>query len=255
MANAMTGLDIDELVRLSRLPFDEAKPVLMRGVVADPEDFFGEARVQEYLAEPKLVTRSGIFRKQELVGVPSEYTPTFIGNHRGLSDTTVVYRGVQRIPGPVRDACVALAERGGWPSVHAVALESPEGIVSLKPHWDMYPVFAFQTVGYKRWIVQRPIVDTADDVIEEWYSRSYGNGLTEEQIRSVTPEHAADDVILEPGDVYFVPGGWLHAPQGVGGHSLHVSLSTMSQQIIDHPVDAGDGTFRPSGGEDHFFAL
>jgi ribosomal protein L16 Arg81 hydroxylase len=255
MANAVADLDISELVRLSQLSFDKAEPVLMRGIIADPEDFFGETRVQEYLAEPRLVSRSGIFRKQELVGVPSEYTPSFIESHRGLSDTTVVYRGVQRLPGLVRDVCVALADSGNWPSVHAVALESPEGVVSLKPHWDMYPVFAVQTAGRKRWIVQRPIVDTADDVVEEWYKRSYGNGLTEDQIRSVSPEYAADDVILERGDVYFVPAGWLHAPQGVGGRSLHVSISTMSQRIIDHPVDAGDGTFRPSGGEDHFFAL
>jgi ribosomal protein L16 Arg81 hydroxylase len=255
MVTVIAGLDINELVRLSKLPFGEAEPVVMRNAVHDPESFFGEARVREILAEPRLVGRSGIFCKQELVGTPANYTSAFIQEHRGLSDTTVTYRGVQRLAGPVRDVCVALMEQGGWPSVHGVALESPEGVVSLKPHWDMYPVFAVQTGGRKRWIVQRPIVDNADAVVEEWYNRSYGNGLTDKQVRSVTPEHAADDVILEPGDVYFVPPGWLHAPQGVGGPSRHVSLCVMSQYIVDHPVDVGDGTTQPSGNQDHFLAL
>lgn len=255
MGITISGLRIDELTRLGKLPFDEAKPAVLRGVIPRPEEFFGEDCVRRILAEPKLVVRCGIFRDQILVGNPAEYTREFVAQHRGLADATVTYRGVQRLPGLVRDVAVALMEKGGWPSVHGVALESPKEIVSLKPHWDMYPVFAVQTGGYKRWVIQRPIVDSLEEVIEEWYARSYGNGLTEEQTLSVAPTHAMYDIVLGPGDVLFVPAGWLHAPRGVSGSSRHVSICTMSQQIIDHPVDVGDGTTQPSGNEDHFLAV
>lgn len=238
-------LDIDELARIARTPFDQAKPVLLRCVLSDPEtDFFGDKHIDEFLSHEHLVQRAGVFRDQDLIGSPANYTREFLEEKRRELGTLVTLRGLQRLPGPVRDACVGLMNAGGWPSVHALSLESDIDIVSLKPHWDMYPVIAVQTRGHKRWRVQRPLFDNPNDVITEWYERNYGNGLTEEQVRSLDPEHAADDVVLQPGDVYIVPAGWLHAPSAVDGSSTHVSIALMPMSVTER-----------SGNQDHFLGL
>jgi|GEM_PF-7070931 len=232
---------IHALAALCQVPFEKAEPVIFRSEVSDPDGFFGIDSLERLLEEPKLVTRAGLFKEQQLIGNPADYTREFVENERSTG-AAFTLRGVQRVPGPVRDMCMEIADTG-WPAVHAVALESPEGVVSLAPHWDLNPVIAVQTVGRKRWLIYEPVVSSGQEVIDRWYD-GYGSGFTPEQKAAMLPENAAFDVTLNPGDVLFVPAGWPHAPFAVGGHSLHMSVCALPQQVVDR-----------SGTVDHFFDL
>lgn len=240
----MSGLNqglLDTLAKLCHEPFATAKPQVFRGGVEDPEGLFGEAHIQRMLANPAFVSRTGLFRDQNLID-PAEHPDAY--THEGVEryrrkGVSITLRGIQRQPGHVRVICTALRDTG-WATVHAVALETPPDVQALATHWDLNPVIAIQTKGSKTWHTYEPTVKSAEEVITAWYERNYGAGFTEAQRSRLTPEYAADTVTLEPGDVYFVPAGWPHAPFGAGVQSLHVSICPLPQVVYER-----------SGNEDH----
>ena len=228
---AITGLA--EIADLCQAPFGEAKPALFRGAAADPAAFFGDEHIQQMIGSDVLRARMGLFRDQDLIDparYPDEYTPAGIMRNRAAG-ASFSPRGIQRLPGPVRDACLVIAGTG-WPTVHAVALESPPGVQALDTHWDCNPVISVQTAGRKRWRVYRPIpaVATAEAVFAVWKDRASGAAYTGRELRRL---ELADEVVLEPGDAYVVPAGWPHAPMAVEGTSLHVSICPLPQAVYD----------------------
>ncbi|WP_239655745.1 JmjC domain-containing protein, partial [Streptomyces sp. M10] len=83
-------------------------------------------------------------------------------------------------------------------------------------HYDVHDVFVLQIEGTKRWLVHRPVhPDPLRD--QPWTDR-----------RSAVAEAAASepylDVVLAPGDVLYLPRGWLHAAQAQGAVSVHLTL-------------------------------
>lgn len=108
-----------------------------------------------------------------------------------LDGSTVVLQGLQRTWPPLLDLCRSL-ERATSHPVQANAYLSPPGTAGLARHHDTHDVLVLQVAGAKRWEVD-------------------GLGA----------------VVLEPGDVCYLPAGTAHAAAAQDGASLHITLGIL----------------------------
>lgn len=95
---------------------------------------------------------------------------------------------------------------------------------SYRSHWDTRDVFAIQVLGRKRWILHRPTLELP---LYTQQSRDYEHLYP-------CPRESYLDVILEAGDVLYVPRGWWHNPQPLGEGSFHLALGTFPAYAIDY---------------------
>jgi lysine-specific demethylase/histidyl-hydroxylase NO66 len=105
------------------------------------------------------------------------------------------------------------------------------------PHYDDVDVFILQLEGYKRWMVYAPL--NKRETLPRVSSRDY----TEKEMED---EEKLMDVTLGPGDVLYLPRGWIHQAETVkrpsssasqvptctsmtpsDRHSLHLTISAM----------------------------
>mmetsp|Transcript_14893 Transcript_14893/g.32175 ORF Transcript_14893/g.32175 Transcript_14893/m.32175 type:complete len:831 (-) Transcript_14893:147-2639(-) len=101
------------------------------------------------------------------------------------------------------------------------------------PHYDDVDVFILQLEGYKRWRVYAPM--NKQETLPRVSSRDY----TEKEVEESMGEEVLD-VVLVPGDVLYLPRGWIHQAETVArpshvsklpgitdAHSLHLTVSAM----------------------------
>lgn len=138
--------------------------------------------------------------------------------HRELADgATIVLQGVHRSWEPVARFCRSLEHELTHP-VQANAYLTPPSAQGFALHRDAHDVFAVQTYGAKRWIVD-------------------------------PPDGPRWELDLLPGDVLYLPAGTPHAAQTTGHPSLHLTIgvrSTTWRELLDQAVDSavaslGDG--------------
>lgn len=231
----LTGLA--EIAGLCQAPFAQARPALFRGALRDPGQFFSETHIQQLIVHDALRLRHKQFRDRHYVDPVAhryEYTREGFARSRAAG-SSVVYRAVQRIPGPVRDTCLAIAQ-DGWPAVHAVGVETPAGVQTLTRHWDVSPVIVVQISGRKCWPVWPPIAEVCDETmtVETVHERGDGDRFTDSELADMDAAGPHSSAVLEPGDVYVVPAGWVHAPAAVGETSRHVSICPLPQLVVDY---------------------
>lgn len=94
---------------------------------------------------------------------------------------------------------------------------------SFRCHWDTRDVFAIQLIGRKRWIVYEPSLEAP----------LYTQQSRDLEHRYPCPSTPYMDIVLEPGDVFYLPRGWWHNPSPLGEPSFHLSLGTFPALIID----------------------
>jgi ribosomal protein L16 Arg81 hydroxylase len=80
----------------------------------------------------------------------------------------------------------------------------------LKPHYDLHDVFVVQTNGRKRWR------------LSGWVDTAAGDGAPSSPAQA--PANWDIDVILEAGDVLYVPTGCWHFVVPVGTKSTHLTI-------------------------------
>lgn len=82
-------------------------------------------------------------------------------------------------------------------------------------HWDTRDVFAVQLVGKKHWTLSAPNFDMP---------------LYMQQAKDMPhiprPEKADMEVVLEAGDVLYIPRGWWHNPMPMGCETFHLAIGT-----------------------------
>jgi lysine-specific demethylase/histidyl-hydroxylase NO66 len=106
-------------------------------------------------------------------------------------------------------------------------LTPPGQSQGFAPHYDDIDAYCLQLEGRKRWKVYEPLSKA------ERLPRASSSDYTEDDLKGVEP---VLDVILEAGDVLYMPRGWIHQAvtlPGGGkkdeGHSLHLTVSAMQQ--------------------------
>lgn len=128
---------------------------------------------------------------------------------------TVVLQGLHRTWPPLRDFCADLAASLGC-AVQANAYLTPGGGTGFAAHYDTHDVFVLQIAGTKNWRVHEPVLP---DPLER---QPWGGRADEVSARADGPPVL--DHVMSPGDVLYLPRGWLHAASALDGFSLHITL-------------------------------
>jgi lysine-specific demethylase/histidyl-hydroxylase NO66 len=116
----------------------------------------------------------------------------------------------------VIDFSTGLAAELGHP-VQANAYVTPPTARGFSAHYDVHDVFVLQLAGRKHWTVHEPVhVDPLRN--QPWNDRAPAVAA-----RADTDPPALD-AVLAPGDVMYLPRGWLHAATALGGVSAHLTI-------------------------------
>ncbi|MEU5330052.1 cupin domain-containing protein [Streptomyces parvus] len=136
---------------------------------------------------------------------------------RAFADgATLVLQALHRTWEPVADLVSGLSTELGHP-VQANAYVTPPQNRGFDAHYDVHDVFVLQIEGAKRWVVHEPVLpDPLRD--QPWTDH-----------RAAVADRAAHgtphlDTMLRPGDVLYLPRGWLHSAQAQGEVSIHLTL-------------------------------
>lgn len=132
---------------------------------------------------------------------------------------TLVLQALHRTWEPVSDLSSRLSTELGHP-VQANAYITPPQNRGFDDHYDVHDVFVLQIEGPKRWIIHEPVHrDPLRD--QPWTDRRSA-------VAEAAKGEAYIDTVLEPGDVLYLPRGWLHAAQAQGEVSIHLTLGIHS---------------------------
>lgn len=137
-----------------------------------------------------------------------------------ITGHTIVLQALHRTWGPIIDFAGALTTELGHP-VQVNAYITPEQSQGFSAHYDVHDVFVLQIAGEKRWRIHAPVLpDPLRD--EPWTDRRA-------DVASQAEETPLIDAVLRPGDALYLPRGFLHAAEALGGVSCHLTVGV-------HPV-------------------
>ncbi|MCF3960672.1 cupin domain-containing protein [Streptomyces fuscigenes] len=149
--------------------------------------------------------------------------------------STLVLQALQRTWAPVGALTSALASELGHP-VQANAYVTPPQNRGFDDHYDVHDVFVLQIEGTKRWIVHEPV---HRDPLRDQPWNEYASAIS-----AAAGEPAFLDTVLEPGDVLYLPRGWLHAAEAQGAVSIHLTLGvhtwtrhSLAEQLVASALD------------------
>jgi hypothetical protein len=129
--------------------------------------------------------------------------------------STIVLQGLHRTWGPLIDFCQQLAEELGHP-LQANAYVTPRQSTGFSDHYDVHDVFVLQVGGEKHWRL-RPPVHPAPLRDEPWTEHRAA-------VEAASASKPALEFTLRPGDVLYLPRGWVHSAAALGGVSTHLTL-------------------------------
>lgn len=176
-----------------------------------------------------LALRNVVMLKDSVISDPCRYTDEDLPGmpRRGAirehlnAGGTISLRGLERLKPSIAELHAALTRETGY-RVHANAYLTPAGAQGIKYHFDPYLTLIVQIHGRKAWPVHAPFV--VNPVRE--YGSFHLTGFTPQQRDFL--EHTAPErtYTLEPGDVFWLPRGWVHSPYTVGDEpSLHITIA------------------------------
>ena len=129
---------------------------------------------------------------------------------------TVVLQALHRNWPGIINFTTLLAEELGHPA-QANAYVTPPSSQGFSAHYDVHDVFVLQLAGNKHWTVHAPVhADPLQD--QPWNQRAHA---VANRAREDAPEI---DTVLEPGDVMYLPRGWLHTATALGDVSAHLTV-------------------------------
>ncbi|MFG3103651.1 cupin domain-containing protein [Streptomyces sp. NPDC048182] len=135
---------------------------------------------------------------------------------RAFADgATLVLQALQRTWEPVTDFVSRLGTELGHP-VQANAYVTPPQNRGFDSHYDVHDVFVLQITGTKRWLIHEP-VHPAPLRDQPWTDHRAA-------VAEAAEGRAFLDTVLHPGDVLYLPRGWLHAAEAQGDVSIHLTL-------------------------------
>ncbi|WP_405590669.1 JmjC domain-containing protein [Streptomyces sp. NBC_01190] len=130
--------------------------------------------------------------------------------------STLVLDGLQHVWEPTAELCRRLSFESGCSPVDASAFLTPAGGRGFGYHWDIESVLLVQTSGSKTWHLHTPVRPLP--LAHEWEALSDAD---QERCRTRQPDLAVD---LRPGQVLWIPRGWIHGGHTTDRPSLHVSF-------------------------------
>jgi ribosomal protein L16 Arg81 hydroxylase len=126
------------------------------------------------------------------------------------SGATISLPGFHRAWKPLGALAAAIEAEFDHP-VHTNVYITPGNAVGFSPHYDTHEVFVLQIAGNKRWRIHRPPLPLPHRS-QPFDPRSYA------------PSGALLEVDLVPGDLLYLPRGFVHTTATSDSFSLHVTL-------------------------------
>lgn len=153
------------------------------------------------------------------------------------SGTTLVLQGVHRWWPPTARFCRDLELALGH-AVQANAYLTPPGAAGLAAHHDTHDVFVLQVAGTKHWVVREPVL--ADPLPRQHSDRAVADA-----------QPALFEAGMAPGDVLYLPRGFVHSAAAQEGVSLHLTVGILATTVHDVLAEVlaladGDPGFRRS---------
>jgi hypothetical protein len=160
-----------------------------------------------------------------------DHTPGYIDSAKLYrcfrGGATVVFRQMPRYWQPVQDLCRQISQDIGLPVTRADGYITPHEAQGLLPHYDDTDVLVLQLSGRKEWFEYEHNGDLP--LPQKSWMTLNAQALERERAKAVV----SGSVVLEPGDVLYVPRGSMHAARTLDDYSLHIGLSLMHIAYLD----------------------
>jgi ribosomal protein L16 Arg81 hydroxylase len=105
-------------------------------------------------------------------------------------------------------------------AVHANVYITPGNAIGFSPHYDTHEVFVLQIAGSKRWRIHKPPLPLPH--------RSHPFDP-----RSYVPSDPGSELDLVPGDLLYLPRGFVHTTETSDSFSIHVTLGITVYTWVD----------------------
>ena len=132
---------------------------------------------------------------------------------------TIVLQGLHLTRPAIGAFCRSLEAALGHPA-QANAYYTPRAAQGLPVHHDTHDVFVLQIAGEKRWLVYEPALELP--LKDQKYSEALGE-----------PGDPIEDRVLQPGDMLYLPRGWLHEALTSETDSLHLTIGVNVVTWVD----------------------
>jgi lysine-specific demethylase/histidyl-hydroxylase NO66 len=134
--------------------------------------------------------------------------------------STVVLQGLHRLWPPLIEFADQLAADLGHPT-QVNAYVTPPSSRGFSAHYDVHDVFVLQVAGEKHWTIHEPVLP--DPLRSQpWTDRA-------DDVAAAAEREPVIDAVLRPGDVLYLPRGFLHSATALGQISAHLTVGI-------HPV-------------------
>lgn len=206
------------------------KPKLFKGAIQDLHISWQEINELYQRANP--IDELFRLRKGEIVPV-SEYVESFddMGRtryrfikpaiyHHMKNGATIVYNRINNEPF-VDNLAKQVAQFANAPTVTSGYLAFGSD-ASFKAHWDTRDVYAIQLIGKKHWSLYKP---------------NFENPLYMQQAKDMDIEEPTIpdmEVVLEAGDILYIPRGWWHNPVPMDCETFHLAVGTFAPTGYDY---------------------
>ncbi|WLF84192.1 JmjC domain-containing protein [Moraxella sp. ZY210820] len=206
------------------------QPKLFKGAVKNLDISWTE--INEIYQRANPIDELFRLRKGEVVPV-SEYVESFddIGRtryrfikpaiyHHMKNGATIVYNRINNEPF-VDNLAKQVAQFANAPTVTSGYLAFGSD-ASFKSHWDTRDVYAIQLIGKKHWSLYKP---------------NFENPLYMQQAKDMDIEEPTIpdmEVVLEAGDVLYIPRGWWHNPVPMDCETFHLAVGTFAPTGYDY---------------------
>ncbi|HEY4268757.1 MAG TPA: cupin domain-containing protein [Galbitalea sp.] len=206
------------------------KPLLSRAseLAQDFSDLFSADAVDELVADRGIRTPFARMAKEGTVLGTRQFTGSG-GFGAEIADqvdadkvlreftdgSTLVLQGLHKTWAPLAEFTRQLIADVGHPS-QVNAYITPASSRGFDPHYDVHDVFVIQIAGEKRWTIHEPV-----------HRDPLGNEPWTDHKDAVI-ERAKHTPYLEetfaPGDVLYLPRGWIHSATALGDFSIHLTI-------------------------------
>lgn len=128
---------------------------------------------------------------------------------------TLVLQGLHRTWPPLADFTRQLVTDLCHPA-QVNAYITPASSRGFDPHYDVHDVFVLQIAGEKHWRIHPPV-----------HPQPLRDQPWTDHRRAVELQAQGDpaiDEVFRPGDVLYLPRGWIHSATALGGTSIHLTI-------------------------------
>ncbi|MEF2976716.1 cupin domain-containing protein [Subtercola sp. YIM 133946] len=214
-------------------------PVLTRAadLPAPFDDLFGADAADDLISQRALRTPFFRMALEGAVLSPSKYTAPGgfgaeiadqVSSEKVLAEfaagATIVLQGLHRTWPPLIDFTRALVDEIGHP-VQVNAYITPASSRGFDPHYDVHDVFVLQIAGEKHWTIHEP-VHPAPLRDQPWSDHR-------EAVARRAEGEPFIDAVFRPGDALYLPRGWIHSAEALGGTSIHLTIGVAAYTRAD----------------------